>query len=190
MRNIRLSQDAHNRLVDHDWPLNGTELYQVLSRAVLVCTGDTLLSEHIFLQGRQFSTGRFNLLNLPAVEKLARRPDFPRLLRWTTVPLFLLVLCGTLFGSKTDNAANLAVWTLWWPALLLTGFLFARGWCSYCPLEAIGEFFGTRHGVGHEPTLYLRKHGTAISLSLFVVIFLSEQVTDMFSNHLPRVCFC
>lgn len=177
----KLSQDALNRLVDHDWPLNGTELYQVLSRAVLVCAGDRLLSEHIFLQGRQFATGRLNLLTLPAVEKLARRPGFPRLLRWSTVPLFLLVLSGTLLGGESDNAANLAVWTLWWPALLLTGFLFARGWCSYCPLEALGELAGTRDGVHHEPSSLLQRYGAAISLSLFVVIFLAEQATGMFS---------
>jgi DNA-binding NtrC family response regulator len=33
---LRISQDALNRLVDHDWPLNGSELYQVMSRAVVV----------------------------------------------------------------------------------------------------------------------------------------------------------
>lgn len=178
----RIAQDAHNRLVDHDWPLNGTELYQVLSRAVLVCKGDVIQSEHIFLQGKQFATGRFNLLALPAVDRFARRPEFPRLLRWSTVPLFLLVLAGTIFGPDSENAANLAVWTLWWPALLLTGFLFARGWCSYCPLEAIGERFGARKGSLKEPSRFLQRFGTAISLSLFVIIFLAEQATGMFSH--------
>lgn len=176
-----LSQDAHNRLVDHDWPLNGTELYQVLSRAVLVCTGDKLLSEHIFLQGRQFSSGRFNLFNIPVVERLARRPDFPVMLRWTTVPLFLLVFLGALFGPQSGNAANLAVWTLWWPALLLTGFLFARGWCSYCPLQALAEFSGSGRRLLHDPALWLRKYGPAVSLSLFAGIFVMEQATGMFS---------
>ncbi len=177
----RISQDALNRLVDHDWPLNGSELYQVMSRAVVVCNADEIQAEHIFLQGQSFG-GRFNLLSLPSVERLARRPDFPRLLRWTTVPLFLLVLGYTLAGPRTGNAANLAVWTLWWPALLATAFLVARGWCSYCPLEAIGEFVGVKTRVTHEPMNWLKQWGAAISLAGMIMILLVEQATGMFSH--------
>lgn len=177
----RLSQDALNRLVDHDWPLNGSELYQVVSRAVVVCNDDEIMAEHIFLQGQPFGDGRFNLLTLPAVERIARRPDFPRILRWTTVPLFLLVMAFTIAGPAYDNPANLAVWTLWWPALLLTAFLFARGWCSYCPLEAIGEFVGAKTRVVHEPLPWLRRWGAAISLAGVVLLLLVEQATGMFA---------
>jgi transcriptional regulator with AAA-type ATPase domain len=177
----RISQDALNRLVEHDWPLNGSELYQVISRAVVVCNDDEILSEHIFLQGQPFGDGRFNLLTLPIVETIARRPDFPRILRWSTVPLYLLVMLYTLFGPATGNVANLAVWTLWWPALLSTAFLFARGWCSFCPLEAIGEFIGAKNRVTHEPMKWLRRWGPAISLAGLVGILLLEQATGMFS---------
>ncbi|MDR3580163.1 MAG: sigma 54-interacting transcriptional regulator [Oryzomonas sp.] len=177
----RISQDALNLLVDHDWPLNGSELYQVVSRAVVVCTEDEILPEHIFLQGQPFGDGRFNLLTLPFVEKLARHPEFPRLLRWSTVPLFLLVMCYTLAGPSFNNAANLAVWTLWWPALLLTAFLIARGWCSYCPLEAIGEFVGAKNRVTREPSKWLRQWGPPLSLAGLVFLLLIEQATGMFS---------
>lgn len=177
----RLSHNALNRLVDHGWPLNGTELYQVLSRAVVICDGDELLAEHIFLQGQPFGEGRFNLLTLPAVDKLARRPNFPRSLSRTTVPLFLVVLLYTLLGPANDNAANLAIWTLWWPALLLTGFFLARGWCSYCPLEAIAESIGTRQRAVREPSTWLKSWGPGLSLSLFLLIILLEQATGMFA---------
>ncbi|NJD90923.1 MAG: cyclic nucleotide-binding domain-containing protein [Geobacter sp.] len=178
----RLSQDALNRLVDHDWPLNGSELYQVLGRAVLVCSGDEIEAEQIFLQGQPFAGGRFNLLQLPAVEQLARRPGCPHLLRWTTVPLFLLITLYTLLGPSDGNAANLAVWTLWWPALLVTVLLFARGWCSYCPMEAISEFTGVKERVIREPQAWLRRWGPAFSLSGLIVILLLEQGTGMFSH--------
>ncbi len=178
----RISQDALNLLVDHDWPLNGSELYQVVSRAVVVCNEGEILPEHIFLQGQPFGDGRFNLLALPAVERIARRPDFPRVLRWTTVPLFLLVMLYTLLGPLDGNAANLAVWTLWWPALLLTAILFARGWCSYCPLEAIGEYVGVKTRVTREPMKWLRRWGPALSLAGLVAILLIEQATGMFSH--------
>lgn len=177
----RFSHEALNRLLDHDWPLNGSELYQVLSRAVVICDGDKILAEHIFLSGQTFGSGRFNLLALPAVAELARRPDFPRILRWSTVPLLLLVTCYTLFGPPVDNVANLAVWTLWWPALLLTAFFVARGWCSYCPLEAIGEFVGAKTRVVREPPSWLCKGGPALSLAALVVILLSEEATGMFA---------
>jgi transcriptional regulator with AAA-type ATPase domain len=178
----RLSQDALNLLVDHDWPLNGGELYQVLSRAVVVCNDDEILPEHISLQGQPFGDGRFNLLTLPAVEGLARRADFPRVLRWGTVPLFLLVTAYTVFGPRYDNAANLAAWTLGWPGLLLTAFLFARGWCSFCPLEAIGSYLGVTSRVVHEPSRWLRRWGTAASFAGLVLILLIEQATGMFTR--------
>lgn len=176
----RLAHEAMNRLLDHDWPLNGSELYQVLSRAVVICDGDTIQAEHIFLQGQPFDGGRFNLLTLPAIERLAVRPDFPRLLRWSTVPLYLAVTLYALFGPDGDNVANLAVWTLWWPALILTAFLVARAWCSFCPLEAIGEFVGARAWVVREPPGWLRRGGAAMSLSALVLILLVEEATGMF----------
>ncbi len=158
----RLSQDALNLLVDHDWPMDGSELYQVVSRAVVVCNEDEIVPEHISLQGQPFGDGRFNLMTLPVVERLARRSDFPRILRWITVPLFLLVTFSTLLGPRFDNAANLAAWTIGWPALILTAFLFARGWCSFCPMEAIGSYLGVSSRVVHEPTRWLRRWGAAL----------------------------
>jgi len=177
----RISQDALNLLVDHDWPMNGSELYQAISRAVVVCTEEEIQPRHIVLQGRAFGDGRFNLLTIPWIEKIARKPDFPRILRWTTVPMFLLILLYTLVGPAFGNPANLAVWTLWWPSLLLTAFLFARGWCSYCPLEAIGEFVGAKNRVTHEPMAWLITFGPPASLGALVVILLVEQATGMFA---------
>jgi transcriptional regulator with AAA-type ATPase domain len=180
----RLSQDALNLLVDHDWPLNGTELYQVMSRAVVVCGEEEILPEHIFLQGQPFGDGRFNLLTLPAVERLARHPRFPRLLRWYTVPLLLVTIAYTLWGPRYDNVANLAAWTLGWPGLLLTSLLFARAWCSFCPLEAVGEFVGITSRVVHEPSKWLRRWGPVASFTGLVLIVIAEQATAMFARAL------
>lgn len=180
-KNIRrFSHDAMNRLLDHSWPLNGSELYQVVSRAVIVCPGDEILAEQIFLHEQPFSSGRFNLLSVPAIENLARTPDVPQRLRWVTVPLFIVIMISTLTGSAYGNAANLAVWALWWPALVVTGFVFARGWCSYCPLEAIGAFIGTGRWAHHEPAALLRRWGPVFGLAGMAGIILLEQGTGMF----------
>ncbi|GFO55407.1 histidine kinase [Geomonas sp. Red276] len=177
----RLSQDALNLLVDHDWPLNATELYQVVSRAVVVCNGDTIQPEDISLQEHPFGDGRLNLLTLPAVERLARDQRFPRRLRWVTVPLFLGITIATLSGSPTGSAANLAAWTVGWPGLVVVAFLFARGWCSFCPMEAIGESLGVTSRVVRDPAPWLKKWGPSVSLVALVFILLLEQASGMFS---------
>ena len=181
---LRLSQDALNLLVDHDWPLNGTELYQVMSRAVVVCSEDEILAEQISLQGQIFGEGRFNLLSLPSVERAARHPGFPRTLRRVTVPLFLLVTGYLLLGPRRDNAANLAAWTLGWPALLLIALLGARGWCSFCPMEAIGSFLAVSSRVVRQPARWLRDHGPTLSFAGLVSILLLEQGTGMLQHAL------
>lgn len=178
----RLSHDALNRLVDHDWPLNATELYQVVSRAVVVCNGEEIQPEHISLQGHPFGDGRFDLLTIPAVERAARDPRFPRLLRLFTVPLFLVITLYTLFGPAAANPANLAAWTLGWPLLLITAFFFARGWCSFCPMEAIGEFLGVSSRVVSDPAPWLVRIGPPLSFGALVAILLLEQGTGMFSD--------
>lgn len=177
----RLSPEALNLLLDHDWPLNGSELQQVLSRAVAVCDGPMLTAEQIFLQPPQLSGGRFNLLALPAVERAVRRPYFPGLLRRVTVPLFLVVILYTLFGPREENVANLAVWTLWWPALLLAAAFTSRFWCSVCPLEAIGDWAGLSRRRSADPPGWLRRFGPPLSMGGLIVILLSEQATGMFS---------
>lgn len=177
----RFSPEALNRLVGHDWPLNGSELYQVLSRAVVVCSGDEITAEQIFLQGERSGAGRFNLLTLPVVERLARRPNFPGLLRQLTIPLLLAVTLYTLFGPPYDNLANLAVWTVWWPLLLVTAFFGARSWCSFCPLEGLSAAIGATRGVRHEPARWLRRWGPALSMAGLAVILLLEQASGMFA---------
>ena len=103
----RLSQEAQNMLVDHDWPLNGTELYQVISRAVAVCDGATINAEQIFLYGQINSVGRINLLNHPGIDHLVRKPSFPGVIRLISVPVLLALIVLTLFGPEYDNPANL-----------------------------------------------------------------------------------
>ncbi|MDD2852981.1 MAG: sigma 54-interacting transcriptional regulator, partial [Desulfuromonadaceae bacterium] len=178
----RLSQKAHNLLIDHDWPLNCSELYQVLSRAVILCNDEEVGAEHIVPQKSPFPDGRFNLLTLALAEKFTHRPDFPRVLRKISVPFFLLLTVYALLGPQYGNAANLAVWTLWWPSLLLTTLFFARGWCSWCPLEAISEFIGAKTGVVRNPDTWLRLWGPTLSLSGIVLILLVEQASGMFSR--------
>jgi len=178
----RLSQDAQNLLVDHDWPLNGTELYQVLSRAVAVCNGPEISSEQIFLQGQASGVERINLLNHPGIDRLVRRPAFPGGLRWLTIPALLTLIALTLWGPEYENPANLLVWIGWWPLLLLMAAFTARSWCSICPLEAISSLLPTFRQKGEETApKWLRKWGPPVSMAALTMILLTEQASGMFA---------
>jgi transcriptional regulator with AAA-type ATPase domain/ferredoxin len=177
----RLSQEAQNLLVDHDWPLNGTELYQVLSRAVAVCDGLEISAEQIFLHGQVNGVGRINLLNHPAVDRLVRRPSFPGILRWLTVPLLLILIALTLWGPEFDNTANLLVWIAWWPLLLLGAAVTARSWCSCCPLEALSALLPKRKQRQEGSPAWLRDWGPPLSMAGLTMILLIEQASGMFA---------
>jgi transcriptional regulator with AAA-type ATPase domain len=177
----RLSQEAQNLLVDHDWPLNGTELYQVLSRAVAVCEGLEITAEQIFLHGQVNGVGRINLLNHPALDRLVRRPSFPGILRWVSVPLLITLIALTLWGPEYENPANLLVWIAWWPLLLLGAAFTARSWCSCCPLEALGSLLPKRKQRKEGPPSWLRDWGPPLSMAGLTMILLVEQASGMFA---------
>lgn len=180
----RLDQEAINLLLDHDWPLNGSELQQIIDRAVAVCDGPVIGPEQIFLQNPSLTGGgRFNLLSLPLVDRLGRHPWFPGALRWLSVPGLLLVTAVAFWGPPRDNLGNLLVWGLWWPWLLLSVVLGARSWCSYCPLEALGGW-AARWRRPQNPPRWLQRFGPWLAMAGFLAILITELAADMLA--IPR----
>lgn len=180
----RLDQEALNLLLDHDWPLNGSELQQLIDRAVAVCDGPIIGPEQIFLQGQSLADGgRFNLLSLPLVARIGRHPLFPGALRWLSVPGLLLVTALAFWGPPRENLGNLLVWGLWWPWLLLSVVLGARSWCSYCPLEALGGLAARWRGP-QTPPRWLQRSGPWLAMVGFLAIMVTELAADMLA--IPR----
>ena len=176
-----LTPEALNLLLDHPWPLNGSELNQVLNRAVVMCRSTRIGVEHIYLQGHALNEGRFNLFNLPLIDRLARRPQLASNLRIAISLAFLSVLTYTLIGPEKDNVANLAVWSLWWPGLLLATALSARSWCNVCPLANLARF-GKLTRLTHLCTPdWLIRWGPRLSLLALVTILIAEQASGMFT---------
>ena len=64
---------------------------------------------------------------------------FPEMLRRALVPVFILVTLAVLLGPAEDNLANLMVWSLGWPVLLVWTFISARSWCSCCPFPSLSR---------------------------------------------------
>jgi two-component system response regulator AtoC len=47
----KISKDVKEILEEHDWPGNVRELENVIERSVLICRGDTILPEHLYMDG-------------------------------------------------------------------------------------------------------------------------------------------
>lgn len=177
------SEEAVNLLVNYDWPLNVDELQQVIERAVVSTSGDTITSSQVFLKLNSFAdSGRFNLFELPLLRKVLTRPGIPADLRFITLPFILMLIAFTIAGPVRNNPANLIVWTLWEPLLILSVFFAGRSWCACCPLPVIGEWVcGSRKRFLQVPEL-LTSYGPWIAIGGLIVIIQSEHLFDMFTK--------
>ncbi|HYA86252.1 MAG TPA: sigma 54-interacting transcriptional regulator, partial [Nitrospirota bacterium] len=176
------SEEALSSMIDHGWPLNVDELSQVVERAVAVAEGNTVSGGQVFLNASAFSTrGRFNLMRIQFLQKALTHPMFPKGLHIITVPFILGLILFTLIGPLEQNPANLVVWTVWWPVLILSVTVSARSWCGYCPLPVISD------GVNHYRKKFLsiprffERYGIWIGIAGFILIFIAEHAANMFT---------
>lgn len=176
------SKEALNSLVDHEWPLNVDEMHQVLERAVLTAADGTITERQLFLNLPAFSaTGKFNLLKIPFLRKVANYPLFPTGLRFVTVPFILALIILTLLGPPQQNPANLIVWALWWPFLVFSIVIGARSWCGYCPLPIISDGLNVFRKKYFSLPEAIPRHALWIGLAGFALVLLTEHATHMFS---------
>jgi transcriptional regulator with AAA-type ATPase domain len=177
------SNDALNALVDHDWPLNVDELQQVIERAVAITEGKQITDRQIFVNFPTFSTaGKINLLKLPFLDSLVRHRFVPSALQFLTVPFMIGIILYTLLGPENKNPANLVVWSVWWPFIIFSIAVSARSWCGYCPLPVIANGINFNRTTFLTVPVFLTRHGIWIGIAGFVIIFLMEHVTHMFTQ--------
>jgi transcriptional regulator with AAA-type ATPase domain len=177
------SKEALNLLVDHDWPLNVDELRQVVERAVAIATGDTVTESQVFLNIPTFSTsGKYNLLRIPILRELVSHRLFPTGLRFVTIPFILGLILFTLAGPPENNPANLIVWGVWWPFLILSIIFSARSWCGYCPLPAISDGLNFYRRKFQDIPSGIVKYGVWIGIAGFALILLAEHAAHMFTS--------
>ena len=178
-----LSKEALNELVDHDWPLNIDELYQVIERAVAITEGKQITDQQIFLKVPAFSTtGKINLLKLPFFDNLAHHRFIPLGLQFLSVPFIMGIILYTLWGPEKNNLANLVVWSVWWPFLIFSIVVSARSWCGYCPLPVISNGINLKREKFLTFPASLARYGIWIGIVGFVVIFMTEHASHMFSD--------
>lgn len=68
--------------------------------------------------------------------------------------LGFLIFVG-LFGSRVANLTPVAVWTLWWAALIFFVLLFASAWCFACPWDGIANLASRLRAAAKVETLSL-----------------------------------
>jgi hypothetical protein len=90
-----------------------------------------------------------NLLRFRPFAALVRSAWFPGVFQALALAAFLwLAFLG--WGHFTPegvnpklyaktNLVNLAIWGLWWPAIVWVTFMFGRAWCMVCPLELVSS---------------------------------------------------
>ncbi|SPF48694.1 putative Cyclic nucleotide-binding protein [Syntrophobacter sp. SbD1] len=177
------SKEALNLLVDHDWLLNVDELRQVVERAVVITEGNAITEGQVFLKLPSFSTtGRFNLLGIPFLRELLNKPLIPSGLLFITVPFIILVIVCTIFGPGENNLANLVVWSIWEPLLIISIFFVGRSWCAYCPLPLIGEYAGRFRKKFLPLPGVLVRYDFWIAVGGLIIIIQAEHIFDMFNK--------
>ncbi len=177
------SKGALNLLVDHSWPLNVDELRQVVERAVVVATDGVIEESQVFLNIPTFSaTGKYNLLRNPFFRKLVEHNLFPAVLRFVTIPFILALIIFTFVGPPKNNPANLVVWAIWWPFLILSIIISGRGWCGYCPLPFISDGINFYRKKFLAVPGFLSKSGVWIGILGFAVVLFSEHASKMFTT--------
>jgi len=174
-----ISLPAINILVRYLWPGNDRELESVIERGVLVCDGETLLPEHIFLGLTPYSEkGRLNLLRIGSLRQIFSNLKLRTFLQTMVVAVMIGAVSLTFLGGDNPgkNLGMGLIWYYWWPFLLLSFLVLGRFYCSICPIDGLTKL-SRKLGSLDRPTPRIFNHiDVAIAAVLGLVLFWSEHL--------------
>ena len=164
---------------------NVAELREAVELASAIVDGPEIGAEHIFTgpQGieprPEFDLTRFR------VTRWFASPAVAVLLKTAVLTLFLAItaLCLGLPEASAGQVANVLVWGLWWPALMLLFLFVGRVWCAVCPIARVGRIAQSVFCLNRRPPQWIKERTNWILAGLFVLIVWSEQVFHM--SHEP-----
>jgi len=184
----RVSTDALNLLLTHDYPGNVGELEEVVERAVALTEADAILPDQVYLglpsiEGR----GKYNLLKNKLVWAYFQSSVYPFLVRAFTVVVFGFIFYSLFFGSRGsgENIGNILVLSVWWPSLFLLSFFSARSWCAICPIGAVSGFIQRFFSLQRKLPQILKRTELWLPAMLFVLILWVEKVARAREFPLP-----
>ena len=129
-----------------------------------------------------------DLLRLPVLGALLRRPSFPRALRWTMFALAALVVADGLLGPRMApmNLAGVLPWT-YWRGLLVVTLLAAGNWfCMACPFLLPRELGRRFLPARHRWPRALRSKWLAIAILLAYLC--AYEVAGLWSSPFATAC--
>ncbi|MFQ6096229.1 MAG: sigma 54-interacting transcriptional regulator, partial [Armatimonadota bacterium] len=179
----RLSPDARRRLLSYDYKLgNASELREVVERAAVLSDGDVVLAEHVFLGATDADeAGQIDILRVPALRRAARHAFLLDAARFACGLAFaaIIVTCLILPDAAAGKWANVLVWCVWWPVLVLSFFPIGRIWCAVCPLSWLGGLAGRIRRLNVPPPAWLKRCSTPALMVGFLLIVWSEHSARM-----------
>ncbi|MCX5873741.1 MAG: sigma 54-interacting transcriptional regulator, partial [Deltaproteobacteria bacterium] len=138
----KLPKETIKTLVGYSWPGNDRELATTLKRAVLLSADGILRPQDIYFDLRRIEAdGKVNLLRLPTIRGAIKSPLFPVIFQSAATPFFFILLVLLFLGpvNVSSNVGALFSWAIGWPTMIFGAFIWARFWCSLCPMGAIGH---------------------------------------------------
>ncbi len=182
----KLPKETVKALVTYSWPGNDRELATTLKRAVLLSEDGQLRPQDIYFDLRSIEgEGKINLMRLPAVSSTLKSPLFPAIFQSAAMPFFFILLV-LLFLGPVDPKANLGAlfsWAVGWPTMIFGAFIWARFWCSLCPMGTLSHL--AKRIKSYEiplPSFIKQKSEWFIAASAVFVIWM-ESVTNI--RHSP-----
>lgn len=181
-----LTSGAQRVLLSSDYSYgNVAELKEGLERAAQLSDGQVIAAEHIFL-GPQATTeqGQYDLFSIAWLSKTVRSGVPLLLLRAAVFGVFgaIIGVCLLAADSRWADYANAAVWSVWWPLLLLSLLPAGRFWCAVCPISLLAACAQRLKSFGLPPPQWLKTGGRVAVLAGFVAIVWVEYVADMHSR--------
>ncbi|MGO9572665.1 MAG: sigma 54-interacting transcriptional regulator [Desulfomonilaceae bacterium] len=178
----RLPKDTLKTLVNYGWPGNDLELSSTLKRAILVSADGTLRPRDIYFDLKRVEgEGKFNLLRFGPVRQVLSSPLFPAVLQSAATPFFFIVIAFLFLGPADlmKNPAALFSWAVGWPLLIIGAFVWARFWCSLCPIGTVGNLAKRIIALERPFPAFLKNHSDFVMAGAVLFIIWFETATGI-----------
>ena len=179
----QLGESAKRKLLTYDFRSeNAEELRQVVNLGAELAEAEVISADHLFFgAGIGVETPQIDLLRWGWVEQVLTRGRLIGIAK-VVVGLVFAAIAAVCLGapsSRAGQAANVLVWGLWWPALILLSLLLGRAWCAICPISTGAEIVQRSGGLGLPPMSRLKEAWPLPALVGFALILWIEHATAM-----------
>ncbi|MGC8603568.1 MAG: 4Fe-4S binding protein, partial [Desulfomonilaceae bacterium] len=124
---------------------------------------------------------KYDLFKFSFIKKAFLSPLYPASLQSAATPFFFLILFFLFLGPSDpmNNPAALISWALGWPILIVGSLLWARFWCSLCPIGVIANL-GKKIIAFEKPfPAFLKQHSDFLIAGAVLFVIWFETATNI-----------